>query len=56
MSAEVGKALAEPALKDRAAGLDVVTLGGSPEHALATLRAAAGKWGPVVKRIGLALD
>jgi tripartite-type tricarboxylate transporter receptor subunit TctC len=56
MSAEVSKALADPPLKERAAGFDVVTLGGSPEHALATLRAAAGRWGPVVKRIGLALD
>ncbi len=56
MSAEVSKALAEPALKERAAGFDVVTLGGSPEHALSTLRAASGRWGPVVKRIGLALE
>lgn len=56
MSGEVSKALAEPAVKDRAAGFDVVTLGGTPEHALSTLRAAAAKWGPVVKRIGLALD
>lgn len=56
MSAEVSKALADPPLKDRAAGFDVVTLGGSPRQALATLRAAASRWEPVVKRIGLALQ
>ena len=56
MSAEVSKALADPQVKQRAAGLDVVTLGGSPEQALATLQASARKWEPVVKRIGLKLD
>ena len=56
MNQEVGKALADPKVKERAALLDVVTLGGSPEKAAATLRASAEKWAPVVKRIGLKLD
>ena len=56
MNAEVGKALAEREVKERAAGLDVVTLGGSPQEARTTLEAAARKWAPVVKRIGLKLD
>jgi tripartite-type tricarboxylate transporter receptor subunit TctC len=56
MNAEVGKALAEPELKQRVAGLDIVTLGGSPQDARATIEATAGKWAPVVRRIGLKLD
>ena len=56
MNAEVAKALAEPEVKQRAAALDIVTLGGSPQDARATLEASARKWAPVVKRIGLKLD
>jgi tripartite-type tricarboxylate transporter receptor subunit TctC len=56
MNREVGKALADPAVKERAAALDIVTLGGSPEEATRVLKAAAAKWAPVVQRIGLKLD
>ena len=56
MGAEVAKALADAEVKRRAAALDIVTLGGSPEEARATLRATADKWAPIVKRIGLKLD
>jgi tripartite-type tricarboxylate transporter receptor subunit TctC len=56
MNAEVGKALAETGLKQRVAALDIVTLGGSPQDARATIEATAVKWAPVVKRIGLKLD
>ena len=56
MNAEVAKALADAEVKRRAAALDIVTLGGSPEEARTTLRATADKWAPVVKRIGLKLD
>ena len=56
MNAEMAKALAEPEVKQRAAALDIVTLGGSPQEARATLEATARKWAPVVKRIGLKLD
>lgn len=56
MNREVGKALAAQQVKDRAAGLDIVTLGGTPEEATAVLKAAAAKWAPVVQRIGLKLD
>ena len=56
MSDEFSRALATPELRQRAAQMDVTTLGGSPEQAAATLRAAAAKWDPVVKRIGLKLD
>jgi tripartite-type tricarboxylate transporter receptor subunit TctC len=56
MNAEVAKALAEPDVRQRAAALDIVTLGGSPQEARATLEATARKWAPVVKRIGLKLD
>jgi hypothetical protein len=43
-------------VKERAAKLDVTTLGGSPEDAAKVLKAAASKWAPVVQRIGLKLD
>jgi tripartite-type tricarboxylate transporter receptor subunit TctC len=56
MNAEMAKALAEPEVRKRAAALDIVTLGGSPQEARATLEATARKWAPVVKRIGLKLD
>jgi tripartite-type tricarboxylate transporter receptor subunit TctC len=56
MNREVVKALSAPEVRQRAAGLDLVTLGGSPEEATRTLRAVAAKWAPVVKRIGLKLD
>lgn len=56
MNREVAKALSAPEIKQRAARLDVVTLGGPPEEAAKTLRAIADKWAPVVKRIGLKLD
>jgi tripartite-type tricarboxylate transporter receptor subunit TctC len=56
MNREVDKALAASPVRDRAAALDVVTLGGSPEDATKVLKAAASKWAPVVQRIGLKLD
>ena len=56
MNAEVAKALAAPEVKQRAAALDIVTLGGSPQEARTTLEATARKWAPVVQRIGLKLD
>lgn len=56
MNREVVKALSAPEIKQRAAGLDIVTLGGPPEEATKILRAVAAKWAPVVKRIGLKLD
>ncbi|HEX6321085.1 MAG TPA: tripartite tricarboxylate transporter substrate-binding protein [Burkholderiales bacterium] len=56
MNREVSRALAAPEVKERAARLDVTTLGGSPEEATKVLKAAAAKWSPVVQRIGLKLD
>jgi tripartite-type tricarboxylate transporter receptor subunit TctC len=56
MNREVGRALAAPEVRERAARLDVTTLGGSPEEAAKVLKAAAAKWAPVVERIGLKLD
>ncbi len=56
LNREVVKALAATEIRQRAAAMDVVTLGGAPDEAAKTLRALAGKWAPVVKRIGLKLD
>ena len=56
MNREVVKALESPEVRERAAGLDVVTLGGTPQDAAKVLREAAAKWAPVVQRIGLKLD
>jgi tripartite-type tricarboxylate transporter receptor subunit TctC len=56
MNREVVKALELKDVKDRAAALDIVTLGGSPQEAAQVLKEAAAKWAPVVQRIGLKLD
>jgi tripartite-type tricarboxylate transporter receptor subunit TctC len=56
MNAEMARALSLPEVRQRAAALDIVTLGGSPQEARATLEATARKWDPVVRRIGLKLD
>jgi tripartite-type tricarboxylate transporter receptor subunit TctC len=56
MSMETAKALETPEVRDRAAAMDVVTIGGSPEEARKVLKDAAAKWAPVVQRIGLKLD
>ena len=53
---ELAAALHTPEVKERAAALDVVTLGGSTEETLATLKRAAAKWAPVIRRIELKLD
>ena len=56
MSRAVATALASPDIRERTAKADMETLGGTPEEAAKTLRAAAEKWAPVVRRIGLKLD
>jgi tripartite-type tricarboxylate transporter receptor subunit TctC len=56
MNREVVKALEAREVKERAAALDIVTVGGSPEEARKVLKEAAAKWAPVVQRIGLKLD
>src|SRR5262245_2514702 len=56
MNREVVKALELKDVKDRAAAMDVVTVGGSPQEATRVLKEAASKWAPVVQRIGLKLD
>jgi tripartite-type tricarboxylate transporter receptor subunit TctC len=56
MSREFGAALQSPEVRERAASIDVVPLGGSPEESTRILKEAAAKWAPVVRRIGLKLD
>jgi tripartite-type tricarboxylate transporter receptor subunit TctC len=56
MNRAVGDALEQRDIRERAAALDVVTLGGSPQEAVKVLKDAAAKWAPVVQRIGLKLD
>jgi len=56
MSRAVASALASPDIRERTAKADMETLGGTPQEAAKTLRAAAEKWAPVVRRIGLKLD
>ena len=56
MNREVVKALELPSIRERAASLDIVTVGGSPQESAQVLKAAASKWAPVVQRIGLRLD
>lgn len=56
MHREVGRVLAQPEVRDRAASFDVSVIGNSPEEARKMLQEAAAKWEPVVRRIGLRLD
>jgi tripartite-type tricarboxylate transporter receptor subunit TctC len=56
MSRGVASALGSAAVRERAGKMDVETLGGTPQDAARTLRAAADKWAPVVRRIGLKLE
>jgi tripartite-type tricarboxylate transporter receptor subunit TctC len=56
MNREVVKALESPEIRQRAAVLDIVTVGGTPQDAARVLKEAAAKWAPVVQRIGLKLD
>ena len=56
MHREVAKALSAAEVRQRAAALDIETLGTSPGESNRLLRAAAAKWEPVVRRIGLRLD
>ena len=56
MNREVVQALEAREVKARAAAMDVVTVGGSPQETAKVLKQAASKWAPVVQRIGLKLD
>jgi tripartite-type tricarboxylate transporter receptor subunit TctC len=56
MSRAVADALASPDVRGRAGKMDVEVLGGNPRDATTTLRSAADKWAPVVRRIGLKLE
>jgi tripartite-type tricarboxylate transporter receptor subunit TctC len=56
MSRAVGGALAAPEVRERIAKADIEALGGTPQEAAQVLRAAADKWAPVVRRIGLKLE
>ncbi len=56
MNREVRQALSAPELRDRIAAQDIVVLGSSSEDARNTLAAAARKWAPVIKHIGLKLE
>src|SRR5687768_1980076 len=56
MSRGVAGALGSPDVRERAGKMDVEVLGGTPQDAARTLRAAADKWAPVVRRIGLKLE
>jgi tripartite-type tricarboxylate transporter receptor subunit TctC len=56
MSRGVAGALGSADVRERAGKMDVEPLGGTPQDAANTLRAAADKWAPVVRRIGLKLE
>jgi len=56
MNREVRQALSAAELKDRMAAQDIVVLGGTSAEARDTLAAAARKWAPIIKRIGLKLE
>lgn len=56
LNAEVNKALAAPAVRERLTGLGVEVVGGSPERFAQHIRHETAKWADVVKRAGVKVD
>ncbi len=53
---EVAKALQQPDVRERLAGIDVEPVGSSPEEAARRIQAEAERWAPVVRQINLRLE
>jgi tripartite-type tricarboxylate transporter receptor subunit TctC len=56
LNAEVNKALAAPAVRDRLPELGLIVAGGTPEQFAAHIRKEAARWAEVVKRAGVKVD
>lgn len=53
---EVAKALQQPDVRERLAGIDVEPVGNSPEEAARRIQAESERWAPVVRQINLRLE
>jgi tripartite-type tricarboxylate transporter receptor subunit TctC len=53
---EVAKALQQPDVRERLAGIDVEPVGNSPEEAARRIQAESDRWAPVVRQINLRLE
>ena len=56
LNAEVNKALAAPAVRDKLPELGLVVVGGAPEQFAAHIKKEAARWADVVKRSGAKVD
>jgi tripartite-type tricarboxylate transporter receptor subunit TctC len=56
VNAEVNKALAVPAVRERLTDLGLVVVGGTPEGFAGHLRREAARWADVVRRAGVKVD
>lgn len=56
LNAEINKALASPAVKDRLAAIGAEPVGGAPEQFGALIRKEHAKWGEVIRRSGARID
>jgi tripartite-type tricarboxylate transporter receptor subunit TctC len=56
LNAEVNKALAAPAVRDKLPELGLIVVGGTPDEFQAHIRKETARWADVVKRAGVKVD
>ena len=56
LQTEVSKALQQPDVRERLAGIDVEPVGGTSEEAARRIRTESERWAPVVRQINLRLE
>jgi len=56
LQTEVAKALQQPDVREKLAGIDVEPVGSTPEEAARRIRAESERWAPVVRQINLRLE
>lgn len=56
LQTEVAKALQQPEVRERLAGIDVEPVGNTPEEAARRIRTESERWAPVVRQLNLRLE